>query len=454
MNHSQSQSNASANGGQDADSERTDPTRLSLPYVDTSMRYEGYRLRPFFYGIPGYLGAFLVVVLDAFTERPFLYFFETTGAFLLLGGLCTVYGIKINEELTSPADHFRSLIGRVLYRQKYPLGYARLLADPIHNVDRISLFQNHSGVAEMTDGRYVAAVHVGGQHTEHKDGEQLDTLARNLTSSIRSNMDSDFNIHITTFDTNPEEFLQSYRDAVHSDRFAGSRWRWVREILWDILDYEHREAEQWDAREQRTYLFVSVSPGEVSGHRKSAKTTSVFGGGDAAIRHKQMRRQLRKRVEAAVNVGHTGEDSSVTVIGPSELALLLSNYYSGTEHALNSDERVANQLNASVWPPFDEYEKDQEQTSDQSHQPPAVAAAVDNRELDPRGGVADVAAAGSEAEAASGAVADGGTGTESDSGSGSETPSRPVQSTTTVGTPEAIGEQSTAAANSSGDGTR
>ncbi len=357
-----------------------DPAQLALPYVDSSIKIQGYALKHLLYGAPGGFVFFFGIFSSPFTSGSGL--FWTTAA---IGIPLALIGILISAttdyETTTGLDRARAGLRSVVLRWQYPRDHVESSIEPIHGVKRI--FAN--GFAEMEDGRYVAIVRVDGRHTERQSPSAANEMVKDLTLAIRREMDGPFDFFMTTFDTDVDEITDKYREQYHSDRFGGDEWVIARELLRDYVQFEKEEAEGWDARDLRSYIVVEVDPFDLDDRfqENDGSLFSLRSGGSSNVRQrKQMRRRLRDRVASAKAVAGSVSGCSGELIGPAEHAVLLAKYWAGVEHRAFSDESASQTANLSVWPDIKSAESgahEHEQAKKESHRPGAVDAHLDEQ---------------------------------------------------------------------------
>ncbi|WP_157972528.1 helix-hairpin-helix domain-containing protein [Saliphagus sp. LR7] len=353
---------------------------MALPYVDSSIKIQGYALKHLLYGAPGGFVFFFGIFSSPFTSGSGL--FWTTAA---IGIPLALIGILISAttdyETTTGLDRARAGLRSVVLRWQYPRDHVESSIEPIHGVKRI--FAN--GFAEMEDGRYVAIVRVDGRHTERQSPSAANEMVKDLTLAIRREMDGPFDFFMTTFDTDVDEITDKYREQYHSDRFGGDEWVIARELLRDYVQFEKEEAEGWDARDLRSYIVVEVDPFDLDDRfqENDGSLFSLRSGGSSNVRQrKQMRRRLRDRVASAKAVAGSVSGCSGELIGPAEHAVLLAKYWAGVEHRAFSDESASQTANLSVWPDIKSAESgahEHEQAKKESHRPGAVDAHLDEQ---------------------------------------------------------------------------
>lgn len=369
-----------------------DPTRITLPFIETSLRWKGYNMRPGYYAIPGL--AFTAVIAFISSTGVIPYPIHLMAGGIVFGGASAVFADRTDPEKNTPVDYARTIINYVLAKVRYPRSHADLLADPIHNVDRIEQLNDGTAIARMNDGHFSAFVYSNGEHTEKKTESAKDKLARAYTATIRKHMDTRFSIYFTTFSENTEKWVKKYREAVHSQRFAGEIWNLMRQYLWDVIEFEEVEDRIWNPRELETYIVVNVSPEDAGSEQKAKK-------------------KLKRQIASAKRVAGTANTAEAQSVGPTELALLLSKYYAGTEHQL-SNEDITEDVNASVWPQtgnVDPADAEGDENDKADHRPEAVENDTDS-ESEARDAVAEV-----DDMNPNHAYADGG-GSETETGSG------------------------------------
>ncbi|MFC4989616.1 hypothetical protein [Saliphagus infecundisoli] len=356
-----------------------DPSQLALPYIDSSIKVRGYKLKHIFYGAPGGIILFFGIFSSPFTSGPGV--FWTTAAIgipLAVIGMAVSY--STDYETTTGIDRARAGLRSLVLHWQYPKTHIESSVDPIHGVKRI--FSN--GFAEMEDGRYVALVRVDGRNTERQSRSAVNDMVQDLTFAVRREMDNTFDFFVTTFDTDVDKITDKYREQLHSGRFSGDEWIIARDLLEDYVLYEEEEAEAWDARELRSYIVVEVDPTDLE-HRRQSDNGSLFSlGGDEpdARQRKQMRRRLRDRVASAKAVAGSVSGCSGELVDPAEHALLLAKYWAGVEHRQFTDESASQVANLSVWPDIKSAESDaheHEQAEMDSHRPGAVDAHLDKQ---------------------------------------------------------------------------
>ncbi|WP_157972533.1 helix-hairpin-helix domain-containing protein [Saliphagus sp. LR7] len=362
------------------ESETTDrnPSQLALPYIDSSIKVRGYKLKHVFYGAPGGIILFFGIFTSPFTSGSgLLWLTVALGIPLAMIGMAVSY--TTDYETTTGIDRARAGFRSMTLRWQYPQTHLESSVEPIHGFKRI--FAN--GFAEMEDGRYIALVRVEGRHTERQSRSEANDMVQDLTFALRREMDGPFDFFMTTFDTDVDEITDKYREQRHSERFGGDEWIIARDLLEDYVLYEEREDETWDARELRSYIVVEVDPRELDEHHRSdgGSLLSFGGGGESdGNQRTQIRRRLRDRVASAKAVAGSVSGCSGELVDPAEHALLLAKYWAGVEHRQFTDDSASQTTNLAVWPDIKSTESDaheHEGAKMDSHRPGAVDAHLD-----------------------------------------------------------------------------
>lgn len=371
-----------------------DPSQLTLPYMDSSIKWHGYRIKPAGYAAPGVLLIAISLAQYALTGNGHVVRLAVlTGLPLAFAG--AVVATTTDYRITSPLDRVRGEIHHRRVQRALPTTHVDASSEPIHGYRRIF----DSGVAEMTDGRLLAWLEIDGRNTERQTDQQANDMVMQATEAIRRETECErgetLEIFATTFDADVDELLASYEQQLSSGHFAGDEWVYARELIHDIRAYESHESDAWDARDVRTYAMTSVAP-----HELEAPVRSISGPRDAirsmlegmGLREPQpdrrrMRKKLNQRLGRLEAVANAIEGVSCERVGPAEHALLAGKYWSGVEHQF-ADDGVPTPANVSVWPDLQHTEHNQHNghnagdVDPERHRPAAVDKYLEQHALE------------------------------------------------------------------------
>lgn len=371
-----------------------DPSQLTLPYMDSSIKVAGYRLKPVGYAAPGLLVIVLGIAQYAITGLG-----SVVHLALLLGTpiafIGGAVGVTTNYEITSPLDKIR---GEVHYRRvqrHMPTEHLTAASEPVHGYTR--LFD--SGVGEMVDGRYVAWLEIDGRNTERQTDEQANDMVMEATEAIRRETETgrgeSLELYATTFDADVDALVERYEQQLSHGEFAGDDWVYARELIHDIRAYESHESDAWDARDTRTYAMVSVAPDDLEAPVQTATSLrdvvgqilEGMGLREPQPEPRRMRKTLTQRLERADAVVSAIQGVDAEPVGPAEHALLIGKYWAGVEHHFTDDE-IPTPATVSVWPDLKDVERGQhnqhtEHTGEPDrHRPAAVDDYLEQQALE------------------------------------------------------------------------
>lgn len=347
---------------QNNDTTERGSTQITLPYIESGMRINGILLKKLAFLVPALVPLGASVLWNFFTSdtSSFRLTIPATG---ILVAVFWLLAKSTSWEFHHPRDYlsgfWRRWFGSL---RRFPLSHEELVSDAEHGYARIY----DSGIGERQDGQFIAFVRAASRNTDKTTASEQNKLVLKLTSAIRRNLDSEVRLFQTTFDTDDDD-LEKWRSARY-DRFAGSQWRYARRYLSELLKYEQKSGEAWDARDRQTYFVVTASPSEVR-KRSTADDTgvgervksSISGSGElTAYQRKQLEQLVRKRAGKAERVARSvtdTEDGDIELVGPGEHALLISKYWCGVEPNFDNF-RESDRVALSVWPDIADYARE------------------------------------------------------------------------------------------------
>jgi len=257
----------------------------------------------------------------------------------------------------------------------------------IHGVRRIT----DGGLAETDDGRLVGMVRLEGRNTDLQTAAEERTMIGRLRTALDEDVrDVPFRLYSTSLDYDAGAVTEPYRRA-WDDTYLGERWRWMREYLRRVVEWEETATEEFGTREWRHYAVVSAGPEDVTvptfnaspggESRLRATWRAVVGSasGDAAYREQRRRQEMHAEVKDRLETlaGAFQQTPGVTAaqVGPAELATVVARRWSGVSHDV-ADQDVTGDVDLAVWPRVDEPAGDADPATDAPHRPGAVT--VDN----------------------------------------------------------------------------
>lgn len=350
----------------DTDETNRGATQITLPFIESGMRdpYLGMLLRDWLFLSPALVPIIAAVALNFATGNTSA-FKLAFPASAVIAVLCWTTAQAIDWEFSHPVDKFTGYWRRLTSLRRFPLSHEEFVTDAEHGYARIL----DSGIGEMQDGRMVAFVRAPSRNTHRQTNSESNEMVLSLTAAIRRELDDTVQIWQTTFDSDPEDYLNQWREQRHSPRFSGDRWRNVRAYLGDLLDWEVSEERLWDPKERRTYLVVEVNPWEVreqstadassEGLAETVKSGISGSDGLTGYQRKQMERKLLARVDKVERVARRIAESDtnkdeIGMVGPGEHALLIAKYWRGVEPDFKGLEET-DSVALSVWPDVGDY---------------------------------------------------------------------------------------------------
>jgi len=344
---------------------QSDPSQLALPYVESGMRFKGFRGKDLWYGLPGYAALGGALGAATFGANDLVIPLASIGAPMSV--IPPVFSSR-SDDSTSGLDRVRAPLRYTRQKRDYPLEPHDAADIPFHGVQKI----RRDGTAIMSDGRMVALLRLSGRNTDTEMQHELQRTLSTLSTRIDERLDFSFRYHSTTTNFDPTEISGAYREAAFSEQYGGGEWALARELLHDVADwYSSIEAERWDARDWRHYVVVEIGPEDVDATGMDMEGTvmdgirEVFGSGaDVGPSDEEwfsrMAADLSDRVNTAAMVFGSVPGVEVEKVGPAENALLHSRYWSGVEHNFNSvdgirDGRLAELLSAPSYDARDDH---------------------------------------------------------------------------------------------------
>lgn len=342
------------------ETERNDPSRITLPYIDTSNEIFGpFNIRETAMLTPG--AAILLGGLFVWISRGIL----TSLPLMLVGILATLAGAQIGigtRWYNSPRERLENVVDYFRLRRSLPWDHEELEQEREHGVRRIFA----DGTAEMDDGRLVGLVRLEGRNTykmsESDRGQLTYQLARAVDEEIR---DFGFRFHSTTRRPDPSNLMETYEDRALDD-LTDEDEKYGKELLLDLADwYSSVDEESWDSRDWHHYIAVDVSPADVKrdlersdvGSSGLLSWLSPFSGGSKTEdrrRRRLMQQELDDRLSTIEsNVVSPVEGIDGERVTPDEHACLLLSFWTGEEYSLDDELHHAfkrTHTGPSVWP--------------------------------------------------------------------------------------------------------
>lgn len=201
---------------------------------------------------------------------------------------------------------------------------------------------SNDGIVKTSDGRWHAAVRVGGVDTTNLEHDDWVELVNNYQLRLDRHL-SDYNwvSYSVTWDFDVDAMVEQYQDASNRDAKPGRDWAVVRELATDLSDWYYEEMDNRKAKRWARYVFVSVHPSEINTtrpHEESdwkdnfpyigQKTDPEKDDREERRMVTELRKRLRKAKRACNAVGRTDSQSDVTVVSSAEHTLLQLKHWS------------------------------------------------------------------------------------------------------------------------------
>lgn len=308
------------------DQQTSDPRRLSLPPVDTSMRvYRQLTISEAKFFLPAVtVGG--VSLLIGLLSRPL---YGVLGMFLAIVLFAVgAIGYARDRWWTSAPDRLASSVRYIQRNRNLPWTPANGTPETVHGIERIG----ECGVVFRTSGSAVALVEISPTNVAMQTRDEDDSVARQLGQTLDEELhDLDIDIYSTTRPPNDSELCEPYRQDTDNIKRVDEYLNSVAE--WTLTE----DSPRWGPNEWKQYAVVRASEYETS--QEEHWTTEYIPkiSTERAGEYETVGQAVHDKADRVSNAFSTVDGLKTSRVDASEATEIITRYWRGPNHELEWD---------------------------------------------------------------------------------------------------------------------